>query len=359
MLGMETETSKLTGLGDPESAKATVLWSCRNLQASRGFEHMLGRSPALVGVLQQAARAAGTNCTILIHGETGTGKELLARGIHANSKRRGKPFVVLNCAAIPEELFESEVFGYVRGSFTGAVSDRKGKAEAANGGTLFLDEIGEMRLELQVKLLRFIQQGEIERVGAPSPSKLDTRIIVATNQNLTAMVKSGKFREDLYHRLNVIPLQLPSLRQRSEDIPELVEHFFRLSCDRHERANLKLSADAIAHLSAYHWPGNVRELENAIERIVVLTEGSEVRLNDLPTALQTEPARQDSFQIDLPPTGISLFGIEKQVLQSALQKNNWNRSRAARFLGVSRDTLIYRMRKYELLRRPDQNLMPM
>lgn len=319
---------------------------------------MLGHSPALVGVLQQAARAAGTNCTILIQGETGTGKELLARGVHAHSKRCDKPFVVLNCGTVPEELFESELFGHVRGSFTGAVTDRKGKAEAANGGTLFLDEIGEMRVELQVKLLRLVQQGEIERI-APSPTKLDIRIIAATNQKLTAMVKSGKFREDLYHRLNVIPLQLPSLRQCPEDIPELMEHFFRLSCTRHERADLKLSADVIGRFSAYPWPGNVHELENAIERIVVLTQGSEVCLNDLPAALQAEPERQDSFQIDLPPTGISLFGIEKQVLQSALQKNKWNRTRAARFLGVSRDTLNYRMRKYELLRRPDQSLMAM
>jgi len=358
MLAIRTETSKLTRLGDPEWLKASTSWSSRNPQGNHGFEHMLGHSRALVGVLQQAARAARTNCTILIQGETGTGKELLARGIHANSKRCDKPFVVLNCGAIPAELFESELFGHVRGSFTGAVTDRKGKAEAANGGTLLLDEIGEMRLELQVKLLRLIQQGEIERVGAPSPSKLDTRIIAATNQNLTAMVKRGKFREDLYHRLKVIPLRLPSLRERSEDIPELVEHFFRLSCKRHDRADLKLSANAIAHFSGYHWPGNVRELENAIERIVVLTQGSEVPLSDLSMDFQTEPELQDPFQIDLPPTGISLSGIEKQVLQSALKKNNWNRSQAARFLGVSRDTLNYRIRKYELLR-PDLGVMAM
>src|SRR5208283_1702890 len=320
MLAIETVTSKPTAMGNPESAKANTPWGCRSFQGNRGFEHMLGHSPALVGILQQAARAAGTNCTILIQGETGTGKELLACGIHANSKRCEKPFVVLNCGAIPGELLESEVFGHMRGSFTGAVTDRKGKAEAANGGTLFLDEIGEIRLELQVKLLRLIQQGEIERVGAPLPSKLDIRIIAATNRNLSAMVKNGKFREDLYYRLNVIPLQLPSLRQRSEDIPELVKHFFRRSCTRHERTDLKLPANIIVHFSAYPWPGNVCELENAIERIVVLTQGSEVRVSDVQTALQIEPEPLDLFQIDLPPTGFSLGGIEKKVLQRALQK---------------------------------------
>lgn len=358
MFAIETESSKPTSTGNLESAKTTTPWSCRSFQRTPGFEHMLGQSSALVGVLKQAARAAGTNCTILIQGETGTGKELLACGIHANSKRCDKPFIVLNCGAIPGELFESELFGHVRGSFTGAVTDRKGKAEAANGGTLFLDEIGEIRLELQVKLLRLIQQREVERVGTSIPRKLDIRIIAATNRNLPAMVRDRKFREDLYYRLNVIPLQLPSLRQRSEDIPELVEHFFRRSCTRHERTDLKLAAHVIAHLSAFPWPGNVRELENAIERIVVLTQGSEVRLSDLSTALQVEPEPCDSFQIDLPPTGCSLNGIEKQVLQSALQKNNWNRSRAARYLGVTRDKLNYRIRKYELVRRSDQNVMP-
>lgn len=313
-----------------------------------GFENLVGHSQTLLRVLEQAVRVAPTNSTILIQGETGTGKELLARGIHVNSARGGKPFVTLNCGAIPRELLESELFGHMRGSFSGAVMDRKGKAEAAHGGTLFLDEIGEMPLDLQVKLLRLIQEGEIEKVGATANAKVDIRVIAATHRSLPEMVENGKFREDLYYRLNVIPLTLPNLRQRPEDIPELVRYFFARSCVKHSREDLVLPEPLHGRFSAYRWPGNVRELENTIERIVVLTQGREVGANDLPSFLQHEPTSLEAIRLDLPSTGISLGRLEKDVLLRALEKTNWNQSQAARYLGLSRKTLIYRMRKFGL-----------
>jgi DNA-binding NtrC family response regulator len=313
-----------------------------------GFENMVGHSQTLLRVLDQAVRVAPTNSTILIQGETGTGKELLARGIHVNGKRSGKPFVTLNCGAIPRELLESELFGHVRGSFSGAVMDRKGKAEAAHGGTLFLDEIGEMPLELQVKVLRLIQEGEIEKVGATANAKVDIRVIAATHRSLPQMVQNGTFREDLYYRLNVIPLSLPNLRQRPEDIPELVRCFFARSCVKHSREDLVLPERLHGRFSAYRWPGNVRELANTIERIVVLTQGCQVDVNDLPSFLRHQPASLEAILLDLPSTGISLSRLEKDVLLRALEKSNWNQSQAARYLGLSRKTLIYRMRKFGL-----------
>lgn len=314
----------------------------------RGFENMVGHSQSLHQVLNQATRVAPTNATILIQGETGTGKELLARGIHANSKRSGKPFITVNCCAIPRELLESELFGHVRGSFSGAVMDRKGKAEVANGGTLFLDEIGEMPRDLQAKVLRLIQEGEIEKVGGIWSTKVDIRVIAATHRSLPAMVESGAFREDLYYRLNVIQLRLPSLRERLEDIPDLVSHFFLRSCAKHGRKDLTLPERLLAWFSAYQWPGNIRELENTIERIVVLALGHEISVSDLPAFLQNKPTPLEVIHLDLPPKGITLDGIEKEILLRALQKSNWNQSKAAQYLGLSRKKLIYRMHKYEL-----------
>lgn len=321
------------------------------LDQKRGFEDILGHSNALLEVLDQAATVAPTNATVLIQGETGTGKELVARGIHANSNRSSKPFITVNCGAIPRELIESELFGHVKGSFTGAMMDRKGKAEAAHGGTLFLDEIGEMPLELQVKLLRLIQNGEIEKVGATCCARADVRIIAATHRSLPAMVEDDKFREDLYYRLNVVPLTLPSLRQRRQDIPELVNFFFDRSRTKHGREDLKLPDELLGRFSTYQWPGNIRELENIVERIVVLKRGSEIGFGDLPPFLQAEPAPLETIRLDLPPKGISLGGIEKEVLLQALHKCNWNQSQAARYLGLSRATLIYRMHKYNLVER--------
>jgi len=300
--------------------------------------------------LDLAARAAQTDATVLIQGETGTGKELLAKAVHFNSTRREKPFVTINCGAIPKDLLESELFGHVKGSFTGATGHKRGKVESADGGTLFLDEIGEMPLELQVKLLRLIQQGEIEKVGAPSASNVDVRIIAATHRNLPAMIEDGAFREDLYYRLSVIPLELPPLRERSDDIPELVQHFFLKAKRKYSREQLVLPDPLMRHFSAYRWPGNIRELENIIERLVVLTKSTQIGPSDLPEHLRREHPSVDMLNLEMPPQGISLEAIEKELILRALHKFKWNQTHAARYLDISRKALMYRMEKHGIHR---------
>jgi two-component system NtrC family response regulator len=322
----------------------------QNLDRKYGFENIIGHSEALLSVLEMAARAARTNSTILISAETGPGKELLARAIHYNSLRKEKPFVTINCGAIPKDLLESELFGHVKGSFTGAMAHKRGKIELADGGTLFLDEIGEMPLELQVKMLRLIQQGEIEKVGATEPNKVDVRIIAATHRNLQAMIEDQTFREDLYYRLAVIPLELPPLRERAEDVPELVQHFFVKTRERVGRPEVVLPQQVIKHFQNYRWPGNVRELENIIERIVVLAPGDEIQVADLPDYLRREHVSVDTLNLDLPQQGVSLEAIEKELLVRALQKFNWNQTHAARYLDISRKALIYRMEKHRIKR---------
>lgn len=317
-----------------------------SLDRKYGFENIVGHSEALLSLLDMAARAARSNATILIRAETGTGKELLARAIHFNSPRREKPFITINCGAIPRDLLESELFGHVKGSFTGAMGHKIGKVEMANQGTLFLDEIGEMPIELQVKLLRLIQQGEVEKVGAVSPNKVDVRIVAATHRNLQAMIEDGSFREDLYYRLAVIPLELPPLRERTEDIPELLQHFFALAKEKLGRPDLVLPEALIPYFQNYRWPGNIRELENVVERLVVLSRGSAITLADLPEFLRREQPLADVLQLDLPPRGISLESIEKELLIRALEKFNWNQTHAARYLDISRKALMYRMEKH-------------
>ena len=321
-----------------------------SLDKKYGFENILGQSNKLLYVLDMASRAARATSTVLIRGETGTGKELLAKAVHFNSPRKDKPFVTINSGAIPKDLIESELFGHVRGSFTGAFANKKGKVELADGGTLFLDEIGELPVELQVKLLRLIQQGEIEKLGAAGVSKVDVRIIAATHRNLQAMVEDETFREDLYYRLAVIPLEIPPLRERAEDIPELVEHFFLKAKEKQGRANLVLPTRMLPYFSAYTWPGNVRELENIIERIVVLSRGDEITLNDLPDFLRRERPAVEELHLVLPPNGISLEAVEKELIVRALEKFNWNQTHAAQYLDLSRKTLIYRMEKFGLRR---------
>ncbi len=323
----------------------------RSLDRKYGFENILGRAPALLETLEAAARVAATDATVLIRGETGTGKELLAKAIHFNSRRREGPFVIINCGAIPPELLESELFGHLKGAFTGAVAHKKGRVEMADGGTLFLDEIGELPLSLQVKLLRLIQEGEIDKLGASAPLKVDVRIIAATHRNLRAMIEDGTFREDLYYRLAVIPLELPPLRERAEDIPELVWHFFERSKQRHGRDRLQLPPALMPYFCAYRWPGNVRELENVIERLVVLARGDEIAFNELPDFLRRERPALDAIQLELPPQGISLEAVEKELIVRALRKCGGNQSQAARYLDISRKTLIYRMEKYGLKER--------
>jgi DNA-binding NtrC family response regulator len=322
----------------------------QNLDRKYGFENILGHSESLLSVLEMASRAARTNSTILISAETGTGKELLARAIHFNSLRKGKPFVTINCGAIPKDLLESELFGHVKGAFTGALAHKRGRIELADGGTLFLDEIGEMPLELQVKMLRMIQQGEIEKVGAAEPSKVDVRIIAATHRNLQAMIEDETFREDLYYRLAVIPLELPPLRERADDIPELVQHFFLKTRERVGRPEVALPQRILKYFQNYRWPGNVRELENIIERIVVLTRGEEIQIADLPDYLRREHVSVDSLQLELPQQGVSLEAIEKELLLRALQKFDWNQTHAAKYLDISRKALIYRIDKHGIKR---------
>jgi transcriptional regulator with PAS, ATPase and Fis domain len=273
---------------------------------------------------------------------------LLAKAIHHNSRRKDRPFVIINCGAIPKDLLESELFGHTKGSFTGAVAHKRGRVEIAEGGTLFLDEIGELPLELQVKLLRLIQQGAIEKVGSTSSTRVDVRIIAATNRNLTAMVEEGTFREDLYYRLAVIPLELPPLRERAEDIPELAQYLFQQLRQKHSRPELRLPASLLPFFAGYSWPGNVRELENVIERLVVLTAGNEIALEDLPECLRREKAAVDQLRLDLPADGLSLEGVEKELIVRALRKFSWNQTQAALYLDISRRTLIYRMEKYGL-----------
>jgi two-component system NtrC family response regulator len=319
-----------------------LLRSCLNQKY--GFEGIIGSSPSLLKTLDIGSRVADADVTVLIHGETGTGKELIAKAIHFRSPRRSRPFVTVNCGSIPRELLESELFGHTKGSFTGAVSHKKGKAEVAEGGTIFLDEIGEMPLELQVRVLRLIQEHEIEKIGATNPTKLDVRIIAATHRDLGAMVKAGSFREDLFYRLMVVPIEVPPLRDRPDDIPALVQHFFAQYKLKYGRSELTLPPDVLGSFCAYAWPGNVRQLENCVERIVLLATGSELTLNDLPDFLQrSEP---DVLPDDLPDAGISLAAVEKELIIRTLRKFAGNQSRAAAFLKVSRRTLGYRVEKF-------------
>ena len=325
-----------------------------SLNKKYGFENILGRSDVLLEALDTAERAAHSNSTVLIRGETGTGKELLARAIHFNSSRRDNPLVTINCGAIPKELLESELFGHRRGAFTGAVADKKGRIERADGGTLFLDEIAELSPELQVKLLRLVQEGETEKVGSEVTARVNVRIIAATHRDLQAMIEDGTFREDLYYRLAVIPLVMPPLRERSEDIPDLVQHFFRRSQKKNERPDLVMSPALLSYFVRHRWPGNVRELENVVERIVVLARGSDITIDDLPHFLRQEKGGIDALEIDLPPRGISLDAIEKELILKALHKCDWNQTRAARYLDISRKTLLYRIEKHGIDKPPER-----
>ena len=321
-----------------------------SLDQKYGFESIIGRSKALLSVLEMAYRVAQRDSTVLIRGETGTGKELLAKAIHRNSRRKDRPFVTINCGTIPKDLLESELFGHVKGSFTGAFTPKRGKVEMADGGTLFLDEVGELPLELQVKLLRLIQNGEVEKVGAINPEQVDVRIVAATHRNLQNLIEDGVFREDLYYRLAVIPLELPPLREREEDIPELVQHLFLKAKQKHDLPNLRLPPPLVSRFCNYRWPGNVRELENVIERLVVLSAGDEIMLPDLPEFLRDERQGAEGLHLELPAQGISLEAVEKELIERALKKFDGNQTKAAAYLDISRRTLIYRIEKYGIRR---------
>ena len=309
------------------------------------FESIIGGSEKMKEVLDLAGRVAASDASLLITGETGTGKELLAKGVHFNSRRADGPFVAVNCAAIPETLIESELFGHVKGAFTGAVRDKEGKFELADGGTLFLDEIGDLRIDLQAKILRTLQEREVDRVGGGKPVAVDARVIAATNKDIERAVKEGAFREDLYYRLNVITLSIPPLRERKEDIPLLVNHFLKKF---NKDAGVLMDAAALSALTAYGWPGNVRELENVIERASVLKRGPLITREELPEKLKKEKRGVEDLILNLPEQGISLEDLEKSLIIKALEKHKGNQTRAAEFLGITRPTLIYRMEKFGL-----------
>jgi DNA-binding NtrC family response regulator len=298
---------------------------------------LIGRTAGMLVVYKQIAHAANAAAPVLIIGESGTGKELVARAIHVNGRRATRPFVPINCGALTETVLESELFGHMRGAFTGAVADTKGIFEQANGGTVFLDEIGETSPALQVKLLRVLQEGEVRPVGASRLVKVDVRVVAATNVDLETEVSQQHFRQDLFYRLSVIVIRVPALRERREDVPLLIETFLRNACSRAGR-RVELTRDAIAALTNYRWPGNVRELENTIERLVVLSRGSSVDLADLPFKPPTGPELEERLFLDLP----SLDEIERRYLLHVIEQVGGNRTRAAEVLGIDRRTL-YRM----------------
>jgi two-component system, NtrC family, response regulator AtoC len=313
-----------------------------------GFEGIVGHSKNFLHVLEQAARVAPRDTTVLIEGETGTGKELIARAIHHNSPRRNQSFVAINCGAIPKDLVESELFGYTRGAFTGALANKPGRIEAADRGTLFLDEIGELPLDAQVKLLRVLQEGELPKIGANAPVKVNIRIIAATHRNLAAMVEDGTFREDLYYRLAIVPLRIPPLRERRDDIPELIDVLFQRAKERHGITDISLSPAVHKRLTAYRWPGNVRQIENVLERLLVLSPSNIITEVDLPEELPQSPTLTPALWPELPEEGISLEAIERELIRRALEKFDGNQTHAARFLDISRRALIYRMEKHGL-----------
>ncbi len=307
------------------------------------FESIVGGSEKIREVLDMAGRVAASDATVLITGESGTGKELLAKGVHYNSLRADGPFVAVNCAAIPEHLIESELFGHVKGSFTGAIKDKEGKFERADGGTLFLDEIGDLRIDLQAKILRALQERHVERVGGAAPIPVDVRVIAATNKDIERAVKEGRFREDLYYRLSVIPLRMPPLRERKDDILLLVDHFVKKF---NPARDVSVTRETLDALTAYGWPGNVRELENTIERASVLKRGDTITPAELPDKLRKEKTDVENIILNLPDEGISLEDLEKNLIIRALERHKGNQTRAAEYLDITRPTLIYRMEKY-------------
>ena len=315
------------------------------LKSKDEWSPLVGSSPAMLEVYKLVARVSESKSTVLLQGESGTGKELIARAVHSNGPRRDRPFVPVNCGALPDTLLESEMFGYEKGAFTGAVGTKTGLFESANGGTLFLDEIGELGQALQVKLLRVMQDQEVRRVGGTSSIKVDVRIIAATNRDLEQLVKEGKFRDDLYYRLNVVRITLPSLKERQDDIPMLAHHFLQKWSAGATRAVRGFHPDTIEHLKQYRWPGNVRELENAIERAISLSHGPLLTPEDMPAAIR-QAERHPELKANSMESGddvyLTLEEVEKRHLVRVLKETKGNKVKAAKILGIDRRTL-YRM----------------
>jgi DNA-binding NtrC family response regulator len=332
------------------------------LEARHRFEGLIGKSRAMTQLFQLLETIAPTHSTILVTGETGTGKEVVARAIHHSGGRRAHRFVALNCSAIPETLLEAELFGHVRGAFTGAVGNRQGRLEQAHKGTLFLDEVGTMSAALQMKLLRVLQEREFERVGDSHTTKVDVRVIAATNSDLSRLVAEGQFREDLFYRLNVIPVRLPPLRERKEDIPLLVQHFLdKFQAERPAEPSsprpvttpeLAVSQEGMRRLMAYQWPGNVRQLENAVERAVAFTAGrSRIDVEDLPIEVQQAQQLPLSAGVSLPDAGIDLdlfvADIERELIQRSLERTGGNKGQAAKLLNLKRTTLVEKLKRLQ------------
>ena len=308
--------------------------------------NIIGDHGKMQDVFRMVRKIAPSSSTALIYGESGTGKELIARAIHYNSPRAARPFHAINCAAIPEPLLESELFGHEKGAFTGAVARKTGLFEEASSSTLFLDEVGDLGVAMQAKILRALQEKEIRRVGGTASIPADVRIIAATNKNLTRLMREEKFREDLYYRLNVLTIFLPPLRERTTDIPRLVDHFVGRHAAVAGKRIRGMDDRALAALMKYHWPGNVRQLESAIERAVLLAEGSKIVLEDLPQEVRQKP-EVGALAIEIPGTGLSFEALERDLLEQALRKGN-SISAAARLLGMTRRTLQYRLKKFGL-----------
>jgi two-component system response regulator PilR (NtrC family) len=316
------------------------------------IDGLVGRSRVMRDLFQLLETVAVTSSTVLITGETGTGKELAARAIHHNSPRRANRFVALNCSAIPETLLEAELFGHVRGAFTGAVGTRQGRLEQAHRGTLFLDEVGTMSPALQAKLLRVLQEREFERVGDSHTIKIDVRVIAATHSDLARMVAEGTFREDLYYRLNVIPVRLPPLRERREDVPLLVQHFLQRLAGESSRGPMTISQEALRRLMAYPWPGNVRQLENAVERAVAFSNGRpQIDVQDLASDIQAQPATTEAAPVWFPDDGLDfeqyIEGVELSLIKRSLERTQGNKRQAARLLKLKRTTLIEKLKRLE------------
>ena len=317
----------------------------RQLKAELGrryeFDNIIGRSPAMQEIFDTIERVAPTRATVLLAGESGTGKDLIARAIHFHSPRRDRPLVKINCTALPENLMESELFGYEKGAFTGANTSKLGKFEQADTGTVFLDEIGDVPGAIQVKLLRVLQEREFERLGSNVVRHIDVRVIAATNQDLRAALEQGTFREDLYYRLNVVPINIPPLRERKQDIPFLASHFVKkLAPETGCRAE-SITDAAMAKLLSYHWPGNVRELENVIERSLVMCAGTELDAADI--KLESAPRPRPTSEAHFLPEGLSLDQYEQEIIREALRRADGNKSQAARLLGLTRNALRYRL----------------
>ena len=316
-----------------------------------GIDHIIGKSKQIIDVFKAVSMVAAKKSTVLITGESGTGKELIARAIHYNSDRRSKPFVVVNCAALPDTLIESELFGYEKGAFTNASQKKVGRFELAHGGTLFLDEIGELNLGTQAKFLRAIEQETFTRLGGIDEIKVDVRVIAASNRDLEQLAKAGEFRPDLFYRLNVVSLFLPPLRERQEDITLLLDHFLRLKAQEHSIAPKSLSPEVVDFFTSYYWPGNIRELENLIERLTILTPHEMIMLRDLPTGLrstdQTATLKEDVLS-GARPLSDAVDEFERELIVKALQRTGFNQTKAASLLGTSRRILKYRIEKLKI-----------